>query len=332
MRLITYIADGRERLGSWIDGDRKIVDLHAAARLRGLAGASAFSSMLALIEAGEAAWDEARTLTASAPAEAVSETSAHRLCAPLPRPVQVRDFLCFEKHLLGAFKGMAKVIARRSPDPEAQLRAIEARDDWAIPAVWYKQPVYYAANRMAIAAPDEEIVRPHYCDLFDYELEFAAVIGRGGKDIPRDEARAHIFGYTIYNDWSARDEQGAVMPGMLGPGKGKDFDQGVTLGPCIVTADEIGDPYALAMTARVNGRQWSSGNSGEMYHRFEDCIADVSRSQTIYPGEVVGSGTVGTGCGLEQDRFLQDGDLVELEVAGIGVLRNRVAAPTGLRP
>ncbi|KQX23382.1 MULTISPECIES: fumarylacetoacetate hydrolase family protein [unclassified Sphingomonas] len=327
MRLITYIDDGRQRLGSWIDQDRKIVDLDIASRLHGISDPSPFASMLALIGAGDAAWDRARLLTASPPDDALRDSAAHRLCAPLPRPTQVRDFLCFEKHLVGAFKGMAKVVARRSDDPEARLREIDARGDWPVPPIWYRQPVYYAANRLAIAAPDEDVVRPAYCELFDYELEFAAVIGRGGKDIARDRARAHIFGYTIYNDWSARDEQGEVMPGMLGPGKGKDFDQGLTLGPCIVTADEIDDPYALTMKARVNGEQWSFGNSGEMHHLFEDCIADVTRSQTLFPGEVLGSGTVGSGCGLEQDLFLKDGDLVELEVSGIGVLRNRVVSP-----
>jgi 2-keto-4-pentenoate hydratase/2-oxohepta-3-ene-1,7-dioic acid hydratase in catechol pathway len=113
------------------------------------------------------------------------------------------------------------------------------------------------------------------------------------------------------------------MAGRLGPAKGKDFDTGNVFGPWIVTADELADPYSLEMVARVNGEEWSRGNSGQMHHRFEDLIAWVSRSETLHPGEILGSGTVGTGCGLEQGRFLEAGDLVELEIEGIGVLRNR---------
>jgi len=113
------------------------------------------------------------------------------------------------------------------------------------------------------------------------------------------------------------------MQAMLGPCKGKDFDTGNVFGPCITTADEI-DPNGLTMIARVNGEEWSRGSSGAMYHSFGDCIAHASRSETIHPGEIFGSGTVGGGCGLEQLRFLSPGDVIELEIDGIGVLRNRI--------
>ena len=149
------------------------------------------------------------------------------------------------------------------------------------------------------------------------------MIGTGGVDISAEKAREHIFGFTIFNDVSARDYQTREMQGMLGPCKGKDFDTGNVLGPCIATADEI-DPYDLTMTARVNGEEWSRGNSGTIHHRFEDCIAHVSQSETLHPGEILGSGTVGNGCGLELKRFLSPGDVVELEIEGIGVLRNRI--------
>lgn len=141
--------------------------------------------------------------------------------------------------------------------------------------------------------------------------------------LTKENAREHIFGYTIFNDFSARDEQVKEMAGQLGPGKGKDFDGGNVMGPCLVTADEI-DPYNLTMIARVNGEEWGRGNSSDMGWKFEDCIVHVARSETIYPGEFFGSGTVGNGCGLEQLRFLKSGDVVELEVEGIGILRNRV--------
>ena len=157
----------------------------------------------------------------------------------------------------------------------------------------------------------------------DFELEFGCFIGKPGRDISKAHAREHIFGYTIFNDVSARDEQMKEMPGQLGPGKGKDFDTGNILGPCLVTADEIGNPYRLKMEVRVNGERWGGGNSRDMRWKFEDCIAHASRSETMVSGEFFGSGTVGSGCGLEQMRFLKPGDVVEMEVEGIGVLRNR---------
>jgi 2-keto-4-pentenoate hydratase/2-oxohepta-3-ene-1,7-dioic acid hydratase in catechol pathway len=329
MRLITCQHDGRALLGSWIDNDKRLVDLQKAASVTARHDPTAFSSMLAMIEAGEPAWRAARELTADQPAEAVIDTASVRLLAPLPRPPQIRDFLCFEEHLRNVIKSVITFMVRDAPDPEAKRREIEESGTAVIPEVWYRKPLYYTANRFGIAAPDEDIVRPAYCNLFDFELEFAAIIGKEGRNISPGQAMQHIFGYTIYNDWSARDEQNLVMEGRLGPGKGKDFDQGVTLGPCIVTADELTDPYVLGMTARINGEQWSSGNSSAMHHRFEDCIADVTRSLTIYPGEVIGSGTVGTGSGMEHLRFLKDGDVVELEVSGIGKLRNRVVGPSG---
>lgn len=280
--------------------------------------------MIALIEAGEKAWDAARSLTANPPVEAVLDSIQCKLLSPLPMPTQVRDFLCFEGHLIGAFRGVAKLAAKLAGAGEDELKEIDTREEWAIPEIWYEQPLYYIAGRTEIAGHDDIIQRPSYCRYFDYELEFAAVIGKPGRDISSQEARGHIFGYTIYNDWSARDEQIKAMRGMLGPGKGKDFGQGITLGPCIVTADEIDDAYALHMRATVNGELWSQGSSSDMHYRFEDCIASASRSQTLFAGEIFGSGTVATGCGLELSRFLEDGDIVELMVSGIGTLRNRV--------
>src|SRR5690606_9352379 len=143
-----------------------------------------------------------------------------------------------------------------------------------------------------------ELRWPRYARLLDYELEFGIFIGRRGVDIPRESAGNHIFGYTIFNDMSARDAQGKEMEGQLGPAKGKDFDTGNVLGPCLVTADEISDPYDLTMIARVNGEEWSRGSTRSMGWKFEDLIAWVSQSETLYPGEFLGSGTVGTGCGL----------------------------------
>jgi 2-keto-4-pentenoate hydratase/2-oxohepta-3-ene-1,7-dioic acid hydratase in catechol pathway len=166
----------------------------------------------------------------------------------------------------------------------------------------------------------------------DFELELACVIGRKGVDISRDQALSHIFGFTIFNDFSARDVQMVERPLGMGPMKGKDFDTGNVLGPWIVTTDEIGDPQSLEMSVRVNGERWGGGNSRDMHHSFADILAFVSQSETLHPGEVIASGTVPTGCGLELNRFLAPGDVVELEVANIGVLRNRIVRPGRTAP
>ena len=192
------------------------------------------------------------------------------------------------------------------------------------PQAWYERPIFYHPNRFNVCGTGADVPWPAYSENMDFELEFGCYIGKAGKDIPQARAREHIFGYTIFNDFSARDEQTREMAGQLGPGKGKDFDNANAMGPCLVTAEEIGDPYRLEMVVRVNGEERGRGNSRDMRWKFEDCIAHASRSETLHPGEFFGSGTVGNGCGLESLRFLQHGDTVELEVEGIGVLRNRV--------
>ena len=324
MRLITYSRDGRQKLGAWIDDDQRIVDLHAAALLAGSRHVNALTSMLSLIEAGQSALDDVRGLVKEPPAEVVVATDEVRLLAPLPVPAQIRDFMSFEQHLINAWLAQAEIVIAGADDPEMKRQELAEQGYAGVPPIWYEQAIYYTTNRFQVSAPGDEIQWPTYSALMDFELEFAAIIGKSGKDIEARQATEYIFGYTIYNDWSARDMQAKVMEGRLGPGRGKEFDGGITLGPCIVTADEIGDPYSLSMRAFVNGVQWAEGSTSTMYRRFEDCIRDLTESQTIHPGEVLGSGTVATGCGLEQNRFLQDGDLVELEVERIGRISNRV--------
>jgi 2-keto-4-pentenoate hydratase/2-oxohepta-3-ene-1,7-dioic acid hydratase in catechol pathway len=223
-----------------------------------------------------------------------------RLLAPLPNPASLRDFYAFEQHVK---KGFEK---RGEP----------------MPPEWYEIPVYYKSGHHNIIGTDEDVTWPSFTEKFDYELELAAVIGRKGRNIPAAEARAYIAGYTVMNDFSARDIQRQEMRVRLGPAKGKDW--ATALGPWLVTPDEIPDPYKLEMTARVNGETWSRGNSGCIYWKFEQMIEFLSRDDTIYPGDVIGSGTVGTGCGLELDRWVKRGDVMELEIEKIGVLRNRV--------
>jgi 2-keto-4-pentenoate hydratase/2-oxohepta-3-ene-1,7-dioic acid hydratase in catechol pathway len=306
MKLATYELEGPPKLGAVIGQD--LVDLASAYARRHRRTEPALGSMLALIDAGDAGRAAAEAIVADPPEDDVSDLASARLLAPLPEPRQIRDFLCFEEHLRNSFAQAERLSGRKLK----------------IPPVWYEQPVYYKANRFSVVGPEAEVRWPRYAQLLDYELELACVVGRKGVDIPREEALDHVFGYTIFNDVSARDTQMKEMAGELGPAKGKDFDTGNVLGPWIVTADEIGDPYTLTMVARVNGEEWSRGTSAAMHHRFEDVIAFVSQSETLFPGEVLGSGTVGTGCGLEHGRFLSPGDVVELEVDRIGVLRNRV--------
>lgn len=321
MRLVTFTVAGAKRLGALVNGDRLIVDFAAAS-----SGDPVFASMLALIEAGAPALDRARAIVADAQrsGRGLIETAAAKLMAPLPAPPQMRDFLCFEKHLIQAFARLRQVRAAAMPDPEKALREMEAAGTYNVPKIWYERPSFYKPSRFAVCGPDQDVVWPAYSKTIDYELEFACVIGKAGRNIANDKAREYIFGYTIFNDLSARDEQAQEMLSNLGPGKGKDFDNSNPIGPCIVTADEIPDPYTLEMIVRVNGQERGRGNSREMGWKYEDCIAFVTRDETIHPGEMFCSGTVGNGSGLEIGRYVEPGEIVELEVEKIGVLRNRI--------
>ncbi|MBS0349182.1 MAG: fumarylacetoacetate hydrolase family protein [Proteobacteria bacterium] len=325
MRLVTYLdARGFQRAGALIEKDQLVLDLQVANEARNGSVRTAFASVLALVEAGEGALDAARALVAAAPASAVLARADVHLCAPIQPPPQIRDCSCFELHLRQSFAAARRMRVAREPDPEAALKAMNTRADDRVIGTFNRQPIYYKGNRFAVIGADDDVIWPTYSKVMDFELELACYIGRKGKDIPRDKAREHIVGFTIFNDMSARDAQAIEMVGMLGPAKSKDFDTGNVMGPCLVTADELGDPYDLNMIARVNGEEWGRGNTREMRWQFEDVIAHISRSETLYPGEVLGSGTVGNGCGLEQLRFLKPDDVVELEVDGIGILRTRV--------
>ena len=244
-------------------------------------------NMVAFIEAGAPVGKRARVGQA-------------RLLAPL-RPRSMRDFLSFEGHLHNAFSRLGRPI----------------------PSEWFEVPAYYKGMPDTVIGPEEEIPWPTYTGKLDYELELAAIIGRRGKNIAKADALSYVFGYTIWNDMSARDVQTRELPISMGPAKAKDWDGSNVLGPCIVTADEL-DPGNLRMTVRINGEVRGEDNSGHMHHTFADMIAYAAQAQTLYPGEVFGSGTAARGSGIEIDRWLQEGDLIEMEIEGIGVLRNRV--------
>jgi fumarylacetoacetate (FAA) hydrolase len=233
-----------------------------------------------------------------------------RLLPPLPHPVSLRDFFAFEAHVAAGMR------LRNRP----------------VPPAWYDVPVFYFGNHTAIYGPDAEIPYPRTRKL-DYELELACVIGRNGRDISEEDAVDYIAGFTILNDWSARDLQAEEMSVGLGPAKGKDF--ATSIGPWLVTPDELTDyelpdgRHNLVMTAHVNGIERSRGNARDMYYTFAQLIARASQDATLFPGDIIASGTVGTGCLLEQTGgqgpWLQPGDKVEMAISGLGVLRNRVA-------
>lgn len=308
MKLVSFVTpQGAEHIGSVIDQGRAVVDFSATDP------AQAFQSMLGLIDAGPAALERARNIEREA--RVTIPIDQLRLRAPLPEPRQMRDFLSFEKHIRQARANRHLLGISGMPSDPAKVE---------LPAVWYKQPIYYKCNRFSVVGTGTDVVWPRYSQVMDYELEFGCVIGKNGKNIRKQDAGAYIFGWCIFNDFSARDVQIAEMAGQLGPCKGKDFDTGNVLGPWLVTADEVPDPYQLTMLARVNGVEWSRGSSSDMRFRFEDFIEYVSTDEPIRAGEFFGSGTVGNGCGLELGRFLNDGDTVELEITGLGVLRNKV--------
>jgi 2-keto-4-pentenoate hydratase/2-oxohepta-3-ene-1,7-dioic acid hydratase in catechol pathway len=274
-----------------------------------------FPDMLALIDGGVDALDFVRRQVDQL--RAPLPLSDLTLRAPLPVPRQMRDAMSFEQHYRQAIDAVATMRAGLFA-PLGRLLGLTR-----IPSVWYEQPIYYKCNRFSVIGPDEDVVWPTGAKLLDYECEVGAVIGQTGKDIPRERAMDHVFGFTIYNDMTARDLQLREMAARLGPAKGKDFDTGNVLGPWLVTRDEV-DPYALTMVARVNGVEQGRGCTGDMHHRWEDTISYISRNETLHKGEFIGSGTVGNGCGLERGRFLQPNDVVELEVSGLGKLRNRL--------
>lgn len=236
-----------------------------------------------------------------------------KLLTPVPNPPTLRDFYAFEQHVATA----------------RALRGAEMLPEW------YEIPTFYFSNTSELYGHDESVPYPVGCHELDIELEIACVIGREGKNIAVEEAAGYIAGYTIMNDWSARDFQRLDMKLNLGPGKGKDF--ATSLGPWLVTPDELAsrrtgsgadERYAMTMLARVDGQEISRGNFQQIYYSFPRMIAHASRNARLRPGDILGSGTVGTGCLLEIGTgvhpWFQRGETIELEIDGIGVLRNLI--------
>jgi 2-keto-4-pentenoate hydratase/2-oxohepta-3-ene-1,7-dioic acid hydratase in catechol pathway len=244
-----------------------------------------------------------------------------RLLSPIPDPPTVRDFYAFEQH----------------------VRTARARRGLEMDPDWYELPVFYFSNPYAVNGLDDDVAVPPGSSELDYELEVAAVVGRGGADLDPETAASHIAGFCVMNDWSARDVQRREMKLSMGPVKGKDF--ATTLGPVLVTPDELepyraGQAYDLTMTASVNGKEYTRATLADVYWTFGQMLAYASRGTRVAPGDVIGSGTCGTGCILELSLvhgadaypWLQPGDVVELAVEHLGMLRNRVVEGGALKP
>jgi 2-keto-4-pentenoate hydratase/2-oxohepta-3-ene-1,7-dioic acid hydratase in catechol pathway len=280
--------------------------LSRAAALR-LAEASVPGSLTATIETGPLFFEAAQAAIEDPPDEAHVASDA-RLIAPIDPPAY-RDFMAFEIHFTSA--------SRRTGTPT--------------PDVLYELPVSYMGSVQAMLGPDDEVPWPAYSQRIDFELELGIVIGATSRNLTPENALESVLGLTVFNDFSARDIQFEEMAGRLGPSKGKHFASSV--GPRIVTLDAL-DPRGLTMTARVNGEQWTSSSSGTILWPIEELVSWASTGENLAAGTLLGTGTVGNGCGLELDRFLEVGDTVELEISGIGTLRNTIGrdAASSWRP
>ena len=308
MKLVTFkIPSGARHIGALIDGEQQIVDFTASDNNPCL------KDMLSFIDGGKTSLDLGKHLLTRLPK--VVSLSDVTLQAPVPEPRQMRDFLTFEMHVRQARANRHLLVQDGTPTDPANIQ---------IASVWYESPLYYKCNRFSVIGSGEDIRWPSYANVLDYELEFGIFIAKDGMNIPAAEAKDYIFGYSIFNDVSARDVQMKEMQMQLGPSKGKDFDTGNVIGPWLVTADEIPDPRNLTATARVNGEVWSQSTTRDMRYSFADMVVHVSKDEKIKAGEFFGSGTVGGGCGLEFGRFLKPGDIVELEFSGLGILKNQV--------
>jgi 2-keto-4-pentenoate hydratase/2-oxohepta-3-ene-1,7-dioic acid hydratase in catechol pathway len=243
-------------------------------------------------------------IEAGAPIAAERPVAGAALLAPLV-PRSFRDFLAFEGHLRNAYKNLGREV----------------------PAEWYEVPVYYRSMGTTVIGPDTVLPWPSYSRQLDHELELAAVIGRPCRDVRAEDALDFVF----WNDMSARDVQRRELPVGMGPAKAKEWDGSNVLGPCIVTADEI-DLDTLELEVRVNGERWGGDRISAMHYSFGDLIAYAAQDQTLLPGEVLGSGTATGGSGLELDRWIQPGDVIEMEAGPIGVLRNTVGTPNVVSP
>lgn len=316
MYLARVRHDGRDgpepRIVAAADPTRSWVDVRAAERLRlertgatppaarRIAAAAAPPSMTAALEGGPTFLEAARAAAHEGSGDALAPAGAPFL-APVDPPAY-RDFMVFERHFSSGYE----------------------RRGLPVPDVLYEFPVSYMGSVQAFLGPADEVPWPHYSEHLDYELELGIVIGRDARDVRAEDAWAHVAGLTILNDFSARDVQAREMAGGLGPSKGKHFANAA--GPWIATLDEL-SPESLRMTSRVNGETTCDATSAEMIWSIAEIVAWASAGERLAAGTLLGSGTANGGSGVEIGRKLAPGDVVELEIEVLGVLRNRIGSP-----
>ncbi|HET8788073.1 MAG TPA: fumarylacetoacetate hydrolase family protein [Actinomycetes bacterium] len=303
MRICRYVADGGTARVGYLDGELIVP-------VAGGDGQAGLDAVLDLAMAANADSD----LRPRPDGDPVPLASA-RLLAPVTSPPSIRDFYAFEQHVRTARSRRGKEM---HPD-------------------WYELPIFYFTNPAAVLGPGDPVAAPPRSAELDYELEVACVLGRGGANLRLDDADATVAGFMVMNDWSARDVQRREMALSLGPAKGKDF--ATSLGPTLVTTAEFApgglrEVPSAVMTATVNGVEWSRADLDGLWWSFAEMLVYASEAAPVRRGDVLGSGTCGTGCilelslvhGADKYPYLQPGDEVELEVAGLGVLANRVVA------
>ncbi|ROS44372.1 fumarylacetoacetate hydrolase family protein [Amycolatopsis thermoflava] len=309
MKWVTYEAGAGARTGV-LDGDT----------VRGLRPGI---DLLTLVQGGDGALAEAGETARRAPAE-VRPLDDVRLLAPLPRPPSVRDGLCFLDHLRGCYRALG-----RSPE---------------LHPAWSDAPAFYFGNAASVVGPHDPVPVAPGSRMFDLELEVGVVIGRGGRDLHPAAAENHILGYTLFNDWTARDHQLHDLATGIGMGKSK--DSALTLGPALVTVDELAEyrldgRLAIELRATVNDQEITRGRLDQMDWTFGELLAYVSRGVDLAPGDVIGSGTVPGGCLLEHvdtpdlaefTGWLRPGDVVSLHGQGLGSTRQTVVEGTGVIP
>lgn len=316
MKLVSFLNKNQESRIGWLEGEN-VVDMQ-------LASEKLPTDMLTFIDNHEVYFEIIKSLGHLEPNYSLDEI---QLLAPLPNPRSVRDYIGFEMHMLNASKSFGHTVGE----------------------AWYEMPIFYFTNHHNVFGPEDGIKRPANETKLDIELEIACIIGKKGSDIKKEDAKSYIFGYTIFNDWTARAIQKVEMTIPLGPHKGKDFAN--AFGPCIVTADEFEQyevPFSesyfesplkvptvqdtrlnLEMTSRINGETVCKGNYKTVYYSFGQMLERASENGVnIMPGDILGSGTLGWGSLIENNfsvhRPLEPGDVVELEIEGIGILRNKV--------
>ena len=301
MKLVTFILRESKHLSIGVVIGDSILDLNNASKNK------IPSNMLNFIEDSKNLLSLAKEILNNPPKDSLYPLREVVLKAPLLNPPSLKDFFAFEEH--------AKAGAKRRNEE--------------LPKEWYEIPAYYKGNHREIYGFEDEIPWPFYTKKLDFECEIACVIGKKGKNVSLEEAQNYIFGYMIFNDFSARDIQKKEMVLRMGPAKGKDFAN--AFGPYLVTSDEVNPQKDFSMEVKVNGELWSSGHFKDQYWGFPLMISHISQEETIYPGDILGSGTFYKGCGLDLDRWIQPGDTIELEVPKLGILRNKIGKPKNQR-